>query len=56
MEKILEALIKVVDEKGHIRFLKKDDVEIKIKGTEEPKVAKEPQKEKKPFLKKFNKK
>lgn len=50
--KILEVLIKVEDDKGHISFLRKDDVIIKVKSE----IPKEPVKEKKSSTKKFHKK
>lgn len=56
MIKILEALIKVEDDKGHIRFLRKDDVIIKIKSETPVAAPKESVKEKKSFTKKFYKK
>ncbi len=41
MLKILEANIKIIDEKNHIKFLTQNDVIIKIKNTEEPKEVKQ---------------
>lgn len=56
MIKILQAQVKVLDEKGHITNLTEKDVEIKIKGVQETPKKENPPTPKKDTTKKSTKK